>query len=81
MSFADKFYSVLLVYVLSSLSYIGEILCILSVIFIMISFLGVKGEVTRKTFIPGYIFAGMHYFAFNSENVSSGGYLVYLSQN
>lgn len=59
MSFADKFYSVLLVYVLSSLSYIGEILCILSVIFIMISFLGIKGEVTRKTFIPGYIFAGI----------------------
>ena len=56
MSFADKFHSVIFIYFLSSLSYICEILCILSVIFIMISFLGVKGEVTRKTFIPGFIY-------------------------
>lgn len=59
MSFADKFHSVIFIYFLSSLSYICEILCILSVIFIMISFLGVKGEVTRKTFIPGFIYAGI----------------------
>ena len=59
MTFSDKFYSILSVYILSSLSYIGEIFCILSVVFIMLSFMGIEGKVTRWTFIPSLIFTGI----------------------
>ncbi|MBQ8951557.1 MAG: GHKL domain-containing protein [Eubacterium sp.] len=59
MTCIDKFYSVLSVYFFSSISYIGEVLCILSAIFIMLCFLGAEGNVTLRTFVPGFIYTGI----------------------
>ena len=46
-------------YIFPILSYIGEVFCALSVIFIMICFLGREGEVTKYTFLPGAIYVGL----------------------
>ena len=59
MTFADKFYSIVSIYIFSSLSYIGEVFCILSVIFLMLSFLGAEGEVNRWTFMPSLFYSGI----------------------
>ena len=44
--------------VLSCISYIGEGFCILSVIMLMMWFLGSEGKITGKTFMPVWIMAG-----------------------
>ncbi len=59
MTFADKFYSIVSIYIFSSLSYIGEVFCILSVVFLMLSFLGAEGEVNRWTFMPSLFYTGI----------------------
>ena len=59
MTLIEKISSGFYTYIIPSLSYIGEVLCILSVIFIMITFLGREGKVTRWTFIPGLIYIGI----------------------
>ena len=59
MTLIEKISSGFYTYIIPSLSYIGEVLCILSVIFIMMTFLGREGKVTRWTFIPGLIYIGI----------------------
>ena len=55
----DKFISIIFKSMLSIVSYIGEGFCILSVLMIMLSFLGKEGKVTRKTFIPIFSMMGI----------------------
>ena len=56
MTVMGNLYSILSKYLIPSFSYVGEVFCIFSVIFIMISFLGCEGKVTRWTFIPGIVY-------------------------
>ena len=59
MTFADKFYAILNTYILSTLSYIGESFCILSIILIMLCFLGRVGTFTKKSIYPVLAFVGI----------------------
>ena len=58
-TFADKFYAILNTYILSTLSYIGESFCILSIILIMLCFLGRVGTFTKKSIYPVLVFVGI----------------------
>ena len=59
MTCGDKFFSILSMSFLSIIGCIGESLAILSVIMIMICFLGKEGTITKKTFVPIFIFLGI----------------------
>lgn len=59
MTCADQFKLILSNNILSIFSYIGEGFCILSVVMIMIAFLGAEGRITRKTFTPVIVMVGI----------------------